>query len=44
MYRGKKKRIIILVALIILLGILTVGYAAFESKIKVKGNAKVTSN
>ena len=44
MYRDKKKRIIILVTLIILLGIMTIGYAAFQAQLSIKGNSKITSN
>jgi len=34
----------VIISLLVLLGSITIGYAAFESKINVKGKAKVTSN
>ena len=44
MYRSKKKRNIIIVSLIGVLLCMVVGYAAFNTELKISGTSKVTSN
>ena len=44
MYRSKKKRNIIIVSLIGVLLCMIVGYAAFNTELKISGTSKVTSN
>ena len=44
MYRSKKKRNIIIVSLVGILLCMVVGYAAFNTELKISGTSKVTSN
>ena len=44
MYRSKKKRNIIIVSLVGVLLCMAVGYAAFNTELKISGTSKVTSN
>ena len=44
MHRSKKKRNIIIFSLIGILMCMTIVYAAFQTKLEVKGTSKVTSN
>ena len=44
MHRGKKKRNIIILSLIGVLLCMVVGYAAFNTELKISGTSKVTSN
>ena len=44
MHRSKKKRNIIIFSLIGVLLCMVVGYAAFQTKLEIKGISKVTSN
>ena len=44
MYKSKKKRNIIIVSLVGVLLCMVVGYAAFNTELKISGTSKVTSN
>ena len=44
MYRNKKKRNVIIFSLIGVLLCMAVGYAAFNTELKISGTSKVTSN
>ena len=44
MYRSKKKRNIIIFSLVGVLLCMVVGYAAFQTRLEIKGTSKVTSN
>ena len=44
MYRSKKKRNYIIIGLCAVLFLMGVGYAAFNTELKISGTSKVTSN
>ena len=44
MYRGRKRRNIVIFSLVGILLCMVVGYAAFNTKLEIKGTSKVTSN
>ena len=44
MYKDRKKRNLIIGSLLAVLVVMTVGYAAFSTQLKITGNASITSN
>ena len=44
MYKDRKKRNLIIGSLLAILVVMTVGYAAFSTQLKITGNASITSN
>ena len=44
MYKGRRNRKIIIGSLLSLLLMITVGYAAFQTRLEIKGSSKITSN